>query len=120
MSTVLVTGGAGYVGSHCCKALSEAGYQPVVVDNLVTGHRDLVRWGNLVEGDATDAALLTRVIAETSPVAVIHLAARSLVSESMRRPDLYWETNVAGTLTLLRAMRDAGVRHLVFSSSAAV
>jgi UDP-arabinose 4-epimerase len=120
MSTVLVTGGAGYVGSHCCKALSDAGYRPVVVDNLATGHRDLVRWGDLVEGDTTDAGLLARVIAETSPAAVIHLAARSLVSESMRRPDLYWETNVAGTLTLLRAMRDAGVQHLVFSSSAAV
>jgi UDP-arabinose 4-epimerase len=120
MRTVLVTGGAGYVGSHCCKALAQAGFAPVVLDNLATGHADLVRWGDLVEGDATDAALLARTIAETSPVAVVHLAARSLVSESMRRPDLYWETNVVGTLALLRAMRDAGVRRLVFSSSAAV
>lgn len=117
--TVLVTGGAGYVGSHSCKAFAEAGWNIVVYDNLSRGWRDFVRWGDLIEGDLHDTATLTGVLKELKPDAVAHFAAFAYVAESMKQPEIYYQNNVAGTLSLLEAMRAADVRRLVFSSSCA-
>lgn len=120
MSRVLVTGGAGYIGSHCCKALAAAGFEPVAFDNLSTGHRSAVLWGPLIEGDMRDAGALREAFRQAQPQAVVHLAALSIVGESERRPDLYYDVNVVGTLRLLEAMTAGAVRALVFSSTAAV
>ena len=116
---ILVTGGAGYIGSHTCKALAAAGYLPVVYDNLSRGHRWAVQWGPLEEGDIHDAARLAEVFARHQPVAVLHFAAYAYVGESMDDPGLYYDNNVAGTLSLLQAMRRAGVGKIVFSSTCA-
>ena len=116
---VLVTGGAGYIGSHACKALARAGYAPVVLDNLVYGHREAVRWGPLVEGDVADHPLLRDTFARFGIEAVMHFAAFAYVGESMTRPELYFRNNVVNSLGLLEAMREAGVARLVFSSSCA-
>jgi UDP-arabinose 4-epimerase len=120
MSRVLVTGGAGYIGSHCCKALAEAGFEPFVFDNLSTGHRRAVRWGPLIEGDMRDRDALLSAMRQARPDAVIHFAALSLVGESAQHPERYYDVNVVGTLQLLEAMRAASVERLVFSSTAAV
>jgi hypothetical protein len=117
---ILVCGGAGYIGSHMCKALAAAGMVPVTFDNFSTGHRAAVRWGPLVEGDLLDPSSLASAFAAWPVRAVLHFAARSLVGESVREPGLYFRNNVTGTLNLLDAMRDAGVERLVFSSTAAV
>jgi UDP-glucose-4-epimerase GalE len=117
--SILVTGGAGYIGSHACRALDAAGYQPVVYDNLSTGHRHFVR-GPLVVGDLLDGATLKRAFAEHRISAVMHFAAASLVGESMSDPQKYYINNVNGTLSLLGAMREAGCKRLVFSSTGAV
>jgi UDP-arabinose 4-epimerase len=117
--TVLVTGGAGYVGSHACKALAEAGFRPVVFDNLCTGHRWAVRWGPLVEGDILDGGALRAVLDQVRPAAVMHFAAFAYVGESVDHPGRYWHNNVAGSLQLLQAMRDCGVDRIVFSSTCA-
>ena len=119
MVRVLVTGGAGYVGSHAAKALALAGHVPVVVDNLRTGHRWAVKWGPFVHGDIRDAALLADVMRRERIGLVMHFAALAYVGESIARPDLYWDTNVGGTLALLEAMRRAGVERIVFSSTCA-
>lgn len=116
---VIVTGGAGYIGSHACKALSRAGYVPVVYDDLSRGHRDAVRWGPFEEGDLLDGKRLRAVIDRHAPRAVLHFAAFAYVGESVGDPGLYWRNNVAGSLSLLEAMRDTGVRRLVFSSTCA-
>jgi UDP-glucose-4-epimerase GalE len=116
---VLVTGGAGYIGSHTAKALSQAGMAPVVFDNLSTGHRRAVQWGPLVEGDLADSESLRSAIRRHGIKAVIHFAAVALVGESMEKPGLYFRTNCSGTLSLLEAMREEGVRTLVVSSSCA-
>ena len=118
--TVLVTGGAGYIGSHTCKALALSGFQPVVFDNLSTGHRTAVKWGPLVVGDLADPQALDRVFAEHRPQAVLHFAAKALVIESMRDPSLYYHNNTVGTLNLLEAMRRHQVGQIVFSSTCAV
>lgn len=120
MARILVTGGAGYIGSHTCKALALAGYEPVTFDNLSTGFRDLVRWGPFVEGDIRDTAALREVFKAFSPEAVIHFAGRIAVGESVVAPALHYQINVAGTLCLLDAVREAGIGRIVFSSSAAV
>ena len=117
---VLVTGGAGYIGSHCCKVLAEHGFTPVVYDNLSTGHRDAVRWGELVEGDVRDRARLEAVLQRHRPALVMHFAALALVGESVSQPQLYWDVNTGGTLSLLEAMRATGIDKLVFSSTCAV
>jgi UDP-arabinose 4-epimerase len=117
--TVLVTGGAGYVGSHACKALARAGYTPVVLDNLVYGHRENVRWGPLIQGDMADHGLLDSIFSKYEPEAVLHFAAWAYVSESVSAPGKYYRNNVSGTLTLLETMRDHGCRNIVFSSSCA-
>lgn len=119
MATVFVTGGAGYVGSHCCKAFARAGWRVVAYDNLSRGFRDLVRWGPLIEGDLNDPAGLHAALDEVKPDAVAHFAAFASVGESMRDPGLYYRINVAGTLNLLKAMTQAGVGQLIFSSSCA-
>ncbi|MGY8679141.1 UDP-glucose 4-epimerase GalE [Bradyrhizobium sp. UFLA05-153] len=117
--TVLVTGGAGYIGSHACRALAAAGYQPLVYDNLATGHRSFVA-GSLVTGDLLDEATLARVFTDHEVRAVIHFAAASLVGESVADPQKYYINNVQGTLSLLKAMRNAGCHRIVFSSTGAV
>lgn len=116
---VLVTGGAGYIGSHACKALARAGFEPVVFDNLSTGWKGAVKWGPLVRGDLMDRASIDAALAEHRPVAVMHFAALSLVGESMKDPGLYWRVNVGGALNLLEACAAAGVRNFVFSSTCA-
>jgi UDP-glucose 4-epimerase len=116
---VLVTGGAGYIGSHCCRALDAAGYHPVVYDNFSTGHRSFVT-GSLISGDLRDGAELARAFARHDIVAVMHFAASSLVGESVLDPRKYYANNVGGTLSLLDAMREAGCNRLVFSSTGAV
>jgi UDP-glucose 4-epimerase len=116
---VLVTGGAGYIGSHAVAALLEKGEEIVVVDNLYQGHREAVLGGKLYEGDLRDEAFLSRVFAENDIDGVIHFAANSLVGESMQDPGKYYHNNVYGTLCLLERMKQAGVQRIVFSSTAA-
>jgi UDP-glucose-4-epimerase GalE len=117
---VLVVGGAGYIGSHCCKALAAAGYRPVCFDNFSTGHRDFVKWGPVIEGDISDQSHLADSIKQHGVTAVLHFAASSLVGESVSDPEKYYRNNVEGTLSLLRAMRQTQCKALVFSSSGAV
>ena len=119
MAHVLVTGGAGYIGSHACKALKAAGYVPVTYDNLSTGWRDAVRFGPFEQGDLLDRARLDSVFDRYAPVAVMHFAALSQVGESMAHPGLYWRNNAAGSLTLIEAAVAAGCRDFVFSSTCA-
>ncbi len=116
---ILVTGGAGYVGSHACKALARAGFEPVVFDNLATGWAGAVKWGPLVRGDLMDRAAIDAALAEHRPVAVMHFAALSLVGDSMKDPGLYWRVNIGGALNLLEACAAAGVGNFVFSSTCA-
>ena len=116
---ILVTGGAGYIGSHCCRALDAAGYQPITYDNFSTGHRSFAA-GALVVGDIADRATLAQTFAEHDIVAVMHFAASSLVRESVANPQKYYTNNFGGTLSLLEAMREAGCNRLVFSSTGAV
>jgi UDP-arabinose 4-epimerase len=117
---VLVTGGAGYIGSHTAKALAQAGHEVVVLDNFSGGHRWAVKWGPCVEGDLGDAALVTQALKTYGIDAVLHFAASIQVGESVRDPKKYFWNNVVNTLRLLDAMLAAGVPHIVFSSSAAV
>lgn len=116
---VLVTGGAGYIGAHACKVLARNGYTPVTFDNLLTGWRDLVKFGPFEEGDLLDRARLDDVFAKWQPVAVMHFAARSLVGEAMAKPGLYWRGNVCASLNLIEATVAAGVKNFVFSSTCA-
>ena len=116
---VLVTGGAGYIGSHACKALKAAGYTPVTFDNLGTGWQDAVKFGPFEEGDLLDPERVADVFAKWSPVAVMHFAALSQVGESMQHPGLYWRNNVQGSLNLVEAAVEAGCSHFVFSSTCA-
>lgn len=119
MTDVLVTGGAGYIGSHTCKELKRNGFTPIVLDNLATGHREFVRWGPLVEADLRDEVAVHAVFAEFKPIAVIHFAASAYVGESVVDPEKYYVNNVAGSLNLLCAMRAADCRNIVFASSCA-
>lgn len=120
MAKILVTGGAGYIGSHTCKALAAAGHIPVTYDNLTTGVASAVKWGPLELGDVADRTRLLDVITNHQPEAVLHFAAHIKVGESVLCPDKYYWNNVAATLTLLDAVRAVGIRFFVFSSSAAV
>jgi UDP-glucose-4-epimerase GalE len=117
--SVLIVGGAGYIGSHTAKLCAMAGLNPVVLDNLVFGHRAAVKWGPLIEGDLADRDLIGRVMSEHRVTAVIHFAAYTAVGESMTDPGKYFRNNVVGTINLLDAMVKQGVRDLVFSSTAA-
>lgn len=117
---ILVCGGAGYIGSHMVRHLRRQGHEPVVFDNLATGHREAVADTPLIAGDALDPAALDAVFAAHRFDAVMHFCARSLVGESVQQPLAYYENNVTGTLRLMQAMQRAGVNKLVFSSTAAV
>ena len=112
--TIFVTGGAGYVGSHCAKAFSRAGWTVVTFDNLSRGHRDLVKWGDLIKGDILDQAALSSAMKSVQPDAVAHFAAFAYVAESMTEPELYFRNNVVGTMNVLDAMLENQVSHLVF------
>lgn len=116
---VLVTGGAGYVGSHACKALSQAGFEPVVFDNLVYGHKEVIRWGAFEHGDILDPVRLDAVIKRHRPEVVMHFAAFAYVGESVTDPGKYYRNNVVGSLSLLEAMVRNGIDKMVFSSTCA-
>jgi len=118
-ATILVTGGAGYIGSHACKALAKAGYQPIAYDNLFYGHRWAVKWGPLEDGDISDRARLEDAIGKYQPMAVMHFAAYAYVGESVGNPSKYYHNNVVGTLTLLETMRRCGIDKIIFSSTCA-
>jgi len=120
MKRILVTGGAGYIGSHACKLLADSGYLPICFDNLSRGHREAVKWGPLVVDDLLDRSALSRLMSEHQPDAVMHFAALAYVGESVVKPADYYENNVQGTLNLLQAMRQAEIKKLVFSSTCAV
>jgi len=117
--SILIVGGAGYIGSQTAKRVAQAGLEPVVFDNLVYGHKWAVKWGPLVEGDLADGALIRDVLEKHEVTAVVHFAAYAYVGESVLHPRKYFRNNVAGTLNLLDAMIDAGVRDIVFSSTCA-
>lgn len=117
---ILVTGGAGYVGAHAAKALNEAGYGVVVLDNLSQGHQEFVRWGTFYKGDVGDAALLRKIFTTHEISAVMHFAALTLVGESVTEPAKYYENNVLQSFILLGEMIDHGVKNFVFSSTCAV
>jgi UDP-arabinose 4-epimerase len=116
---ILVTGGAGYIGSHTCKALNQAGFVPIVFDNFSTGHRWAVRWGPLIEGDLENADLLRSALREYQIEAVIHFAASAYVGESMVNPRKYFHNNVINSINLLDVMMDMQVKTIVFSSTCA-
>jgi UDP-glucose-4-epimerase GalE len=119
VKSVLVTGGAGYIGSHTAKALARSGYQPVVIDNLSTGYPHNVKWGPLIRADISDAAEVTRVLEEYKIDSVVHFAGSALLGESVVRPLSYFQNNIGGTLGLLSAMLDVGIKDIVFSSTCA-
>src|SRR5512132_2075020 len=110
MARILITGGAGYVGSHCAKALAAAGHDGIVFDNFLFGHREFVRWGPLIEGDIRDASVLDAAFSKYRFDAVMHFAALAYVGESVNVPGRYYDVNVHGTRTLLDAMVRAGMR----------
>ncbi|ANT50866.1 UDP-glucose 4-epimerase GalE [Mesorhizobium amorphae] len=116
---ILVTGGAGFIGSHTCKLLSAAGYLPVVYDDLSRGNEKSVAWGPLVVGDIRDGEALRQAIATYRPKAIIHFAALAYVGESVREPAEYYSTNVAGTIAVLDAARAGSIQNVIFSSSCA-
>lgn len=117
--TILVTGGAGFIGSHTCKALARAGHRPVSFDNLSTGHADAVRFGPLVQGDVRDPNAVEAALRAHGAKAVIHFAASAYVGESMADPAKYYDNNVGGMIGLVQGCRAAGVSRIVFSSSCA-
>ena len=119
MTNILVTGGAGYIGSHACKILRQSGFTPITYDNLITGWEDAVKFGPFEKGDLSDRKRLDDVFDEYQPEAVIHFAALSQVGESARDPALYWRSNVLGSLRLFEAATAAGCEHIVFSSTCA-
>src|SRR6266702_4348166 len=120
MTSILVTGGAGYIGSHTCKALRREGFNPITYDNLSRGNAESVKWGRLELGELADSARLREVLAQYRPAAVIHFSAFAYVGESNLNPTLYYQNNLGGTLALLEAMHECGVAKVVFSSSCAV
>ena len=117
--SILVTGGAGYIGAHACKALAKAGYTPVTYDNLVYGHSKAVRWGPLEKGDIGDRMQLEMVMKKYNPSAVMHFAAYAYVGESVMNPKIYYHNNVAGTLSLLESMKSCNIDKIIFSSTCA-
>lgn len=116
---ILVTGGAGYIGSHTCLALAAKGYVPVVYDNFSSGHREFVKWGPVEDGDIRDRARLREVLALHKPAAVLHFAGLIEVSQSFKEPEAFYDINVGGSLALLQAMMEADIRAFVFSSTCA-
>jgi nucleoside-diphosphate-sugar epimerase len=119
MTNILVAGGAGYIGSHTCLDLFTKGFTPIVYDNLSNGHAEFVKWGPLAIGDIRDRGKLDEVLGKYKPEAIVHFAAAIEVGESVRDPGGYYDNNVAGTITLLRAAQAAGIDKIVFSSTCA-
>ncbi|WVH09082.1 MAG: UDP-glucose 4-epimerase [Fluviibacter phosphoraccumulans EoVTN8] len=119
MNTVLVTGGAGYIGSHVCKSLKSSGWLPVSYDNLTTGHSDFVKWGPCVIGDIENKELLSSTIAEYNPVAIIHLAASAYVGESVTDPQKYYTNNIVNSIGLIDVAVRHNIKNIIFSSSCA-
>ena len=119
MKNILVTGGAGYIGSHACKALRQTGFVPVAFDNLITGWKAAVKFGPFEQGDLLDKSDIDRVFEKYNPCAVMHFAALSQVGESIRKPGLYWENNVKGSLNLIQSAVDHECKNFVFSSTCA-
>jgi UDP-arabinose 4-epimerase len=119
LTTIFVTGGAGYIGSHCCKAFAAAGWDVVVYDNLKHGWADMVKWGALIEGDILDAPRLNAAMWEVKPDAVAHFAALISVGESVADPALHYRNNSLGAFNVLEAMRAASIDKIIFSSTAA-
>jgi UDP-arabinose 4-epimerase len=120
MTRILVTGGAGYVGSHACKALATAGYEPVVFDNLCAGHDWAVKWGPLEQGDLLDRDRIAEVVAAHKPAGAIHFASFAYVGESVIDPGKYWRNNVTGAINLCDALAAADTNAIVFSSSCTI
>ena len=116
---ILIIGGAGYIGSHMCKYLSQNGYTPIVLDNLVCGHRESVKWGPFFEGSMDDKALLNHIFTEYEIAAVMHFAAFCYVGESVENPAKYYHNNVAATLSLLESMIENDILNFIFSSTCA-
>jgi UDP-arabinose 4-epimerase len=116
---VLVTGGAGYIGSQTCKALKQKGHEPIVFDNLSRGHAWAIKWGPLVKGSLSETEKIVKTLKDHAIEAVIHFAAYAYVGESVEKPEMYYENNFGGSLSLLKAMQRAGVKTLVFSSTCA-
>ena len=119
-SEILVTGGAGYIGSHMCKHLSRNGYQPVVLDNLSRGHRQAVKWGPFYQDNASDGELLAHIFSAHEIMAVMHFAAYISVGESVEQPEMYYQNNVAETIGLLNKVAQSGIDYFIYSSSAAI
>jgi len=119
-NNIIVTGGAGYIGSHVCKKLAKDGYNPITIDNLSRGDKSLVKWGPLYEDDIRNYQSIMKIIDKYLPIGVIHLAAFSYVDESLRNPFMYYDNNVNGGIALIRAMIESGVNNLVYSSSCSV
>lgn len=117
---ILVTGGAGYIGSHACRALASSGYTPVAYDNLSTGRRSAVKWGPFEEGSLLDGERLSEVFTEYKPLAVMHFAAAIEVGESVTDPGKYWQNNFLGSLSLAKCMVEANCLRMIFSSTCAV
>ena len=117
---VFVTGGAGYIGSHTCKELARQGHEVYVYDNLCTGHRGFVQWGDFFYGDIRDTQNLRTCLKEIGPDGIIHFAASAYVGESVVRPEKYFSNNVTGTLSLLEAMKSENIQHIIVSSTCAV
>ena len=120
MNKIIVTGGAGYIGSHTCKLLRQKGYDPITIDNLSTGHSSFVKWGELIKLDIRETDKLMELLKKINPIAIIHFAASSDVGESMVNPTKYYHNNVAGTISLLEAMQSNCLQKIVFSSSCAI
>jgi UDP-glucose 4-epimerase len=119
MTNILVAGGAGYIGSHTCLDLFTKGYKPIVYDNLSNGHAEFVKWGPLEKGDIRDRSKIDETLRKYRPSAIVHFAAAIEVGESVRDPGGFYDNNVAGTITLLRAAQAAGIDKFVFSSTCA-
>lgn len=119
MSTILIVGGAGYIGSHTNKYLHSLGHQTIVLDNLIYGHKDFVQWGHFIEGDIQDSQVLDDIFTQYSVDAVMHFSAFAYVGESVTEPSKYYTNNVSGTINLLNAMARHGVQRFIFSSTCA-
>jgi UDP-arabinose 4-epimerase len=117
---ILVTGGAGYIGSHTCKALASAGFVPITYDNLCRGHAWMVRWGPMERGDIADNDRLTQIIKQYRPLATLHFAGYGYVAESMQLPQLYIRNNIVNTYLMMETLREAGMTRIIFSSSCAI
>ncbi len=117
---ILVTGGAGYIGSHTIKVLKEANYEILVYDNLIRGHREAIKGYNLLEGDLAEIDRISQILTDQKVDAVMHFAAHSQVGESVEKPDLYYQNNVIGGISLLNALVKAGIKYFIFFSSAVV